>query len=58
MTTRYCNRCKVHINFVEDNTKCPICCQETALETVQIRVKHVRNIFVRMLTQGDERLSK
>ena len=48
MAKRYCNNCKVHIKLVDDNTKCSICMHETVLETEQAKVKHVRDIFMRL----------
>ncbi len=47
--TRYCRICKVHIDFEDKETKCPVCLHETVLDTEEARVQRVRASMIKAL---------
>ncbi len=48
-TTRYCKKCHLQISFADDDIRCPICSQETALDTEQAKIERVRKQVIKAL---------
>lgn len=49
--TRYCPKCRLEIDFIDTDTRCPVCRRSTVIETDAGRVQRVREKFIKALNQ-------